>query len=749
MELTSLQKEKVDELVELYNPILKKKVDFKAPTGSGKTFMAVSFISNLILSNPNDNFVFVIATPSSSELPYSFEQKILQYKKDLEFSSFDVEHIESPSDNKKSNKEERTNKIIPEKNKVFIFGKSSFGKDRILTTSHVIDDFVSIIIDKGYKLIYIRDEAHIGGRINNDESFEALMQNNASLVIKMTATPDYRNQDISKVILSEEDLNNPNKNDGRYLLKTTPVSLLNGQMTDEDLLDNAIKEFKRIKKEYEKLDITICPALLVQVDNEPSNDKQKKDNFFNTLELIKKKFDKNNIKWAQYFGNNDKDSNTIYKDKFSLDEISKNDSDFDAIIFKIGPATGWDIPRACMLLQLRNVCSEGFNIQTIGRIKRNCYKGLEKNVVTDKYYIYSNNPQDNNIALFEAKVKDKFLNEEFISVLITNEKMLSKSSANKKLEKDINDFLTINKNKIIQKAKELIETKEDNIFYKDIHITTNSGQYISEISNVFQFIKLYNKIVNDNKNIFELCNKSFSNFWNNNYKNTKFKKYQFTKELFYITLMASYRNDIINLINKNRNYVPKYQVVRSPYDPNNYTEIRNPSDHDMETMFDAYLFNTKYNNSIAQPIGENERSPEVFVFRKIREIDYSNNKIKVWGKNFTTSNVNGAYIDRYNNVRRSFFDYIIKFNNGAFLYIEVKGEKDINKEKTEMLRGAYAEYFDRKQTTLFDVPLVLSIFKVNTKNGNITQESFYDKRFFSKDLNTLSVEELMEEISSK
>ena len=77
MELTNLQKDIVNQLVALYVPNQKVKVDFKAPTGSGKTFMASAFISELMGQNENEKFVFVIATPSSSDLPFSFEQKIL------------------------------------------------------------------------------------------------------------------------------------------------------------------------------------------------------------------------------------------------------------------------------------------------------------------------------------------------------------------------------------------------------------------------------------------------------------------------------------------------------------------------------------------------------------------------------------------------------------------------------------------------------------------------------------------------
>ncbi len=753
MELTSLQKSIVDQLVALYNPTKKVKVDFKAPTGSGKTLMASAFISEIMAQNISEKFVFVIATPSSSELPFSFEQKILQYKKDLPFSDFLVEYIKSPSETGQNMlKTDGTIRIIPEENKVYIFGKSSFGKDRILTTRHIIDDFVDILKTKGYKLIYIRDEAHIGGNIVNDENFESLMQSNADMVVKMTATPDYKDTTINKVVLTEEDLTNPTKNDGKYLLKTNAVTLLKDSMTDVDMLKDAIENFKKIREEYKKLEdcgVYIRPAMLIQVKNDSQTNTEESIAFNESLKKIKKELTNNGISWAQYFGNSDKDSDRIYKDNFSLSDITENSSDIDAIIFKVGPATGWDIPRACMLLQLRKVCSEGLNIQTIGRIKRNCYTNLEKNEITDKYYIYSNAPQDRNLSIFNAKVKDKFLDEEFMSIEITNVKECSKKVSEQGLKNDLLKYLTDNKNKIIQTIKNYFVKDSSGLFYKDVHSTAVGGEYITKITNVFQFIKKYQKSRLNNKDFFEKCEKILYGFWKDNLVNVDIYGYKCIKEFFYLTIVEHFKNDIVNLINKNKQYKPKYQVVSGAYTPQAYTEIYTNVLHEERTRISSYLFDTKFNGrDNFQPIGENKNSPEVYVFNKISDIDYDKECIKVWGKNFTTSNINSAYIDKYNNLKHSYFDFIIKFNNNALLYIEVKGEKDINPEKTEMLKGAYKEYFDKQHTTMFDKPVIISIFKVNTTNGNISHNSFYDENVFGEDLNNLTIDELFEVISN-
>lgn len=263
----------------------------------------------------------------------------------------------------------------------------------------IIDDFVLSAVDKGYKLIYIRDEAHIGGEkadnSNYSQNFEKLMSENASFLLKMTATPDRSNP--NRVELKESELNNPVLNDGKYLLKTRAVPLLNKDLKDDEVLEDAVARFKNIKREYAELNVGIRPAMLIQVDNDSASDKVKALEFAENLNKIKKVLQIHNISWAQYFGNGNKNSDRVYLSDFSLDDITQNNSDIDAVIFKIGPSTGWDIPRACMLVQLRKVSSQALNIQTIGRIKRNPYPNLEKNPVTDKYYVYSNaeNADDN------------------------------------------------------------------------------------------------------------------------------------------------------------------------------------------------------------------------------------------------------------------------------------------------------------------------------------------------------------------
>ena len=56
--------------------------------------------------------------------------------------------------------------------------------------------------------------------------------------------------------------------------------------------------------------------------------------------------------------------------KQNLEDIEQPNAEPIAVIIKQAVATGWDCPRAQILLKLRDNMSEVFEIQTIGRIRR-------------------------------------------------------------------------------------------------------------------------------------------------------------------------------------------------------------------------------------------------------------------------------------------------------------------------------------------------------------------------------------------
>ncbi len=73
----------------------------------------------------------------------------------------------------------------------------------------------------------------------------------------------------------------------------------------------------------------------------------------------------------------------------NLDNISDNTAETVAVIIKQAVATGWDCPRAHILVKLRENMDETFEVQTIGRIRRMPEARHYENDKLDSCYLYT------------------------------------------------------------------------------------------------------------------------------------------------------------------------------------------------------------------------------------------------------------------------------------------------------------------------------------------------------------------------
>ena len=70
--------------------------------------------------------------------------------------------------------------------------------------------------------------------------------------------------------------------------------------------------------------------------------------------------------------------------------LEDNESQYDYLLFKMAAGTGWDCPRAQVLVMFRDIQSETFQTQTIGRIVRIPIRGQQGTEVFRTGYIYTN-----------------------------------------------------------------------------------------------------------------------------------------------------------------------------------------------------------------------------------------------------------------------------------------------------------------------------------------------------------------------
>ncbi|QNM93469.1 DEAD/DEAH box helicase family protein [Mycoplasma sp. Pen4] len=756
MTLTKIQEQAVNKLLSQYHNDFGIS-SFIAPTGSGKTFMITKFIDNMITHSysRNEKLIFVIATISSAALPAQFKRNMEKYKFYLQ-NNLNIRHIESPSvSSKNKNDSDRDYDIGFKTNDVIIFGKSSFGKSAIFTKFHIIDKFIAQVKNAGYKLIYIRDEAHIGdtgkadGLKKDELTFENMIQKEADYVLKMSATLEEFETD-DPVVITEKELSE----DDVKLLKCNKKfnlglddELSNDLIGNEDLLDVACREFKKIKdiyfdKEKEPGLVKINPAMLIQVDNSSKMNKNKEAKFKENLKVIIKKLEEHNLTYVTYFGEKNEDNTSNILGENSLDQISRDNSEVDVIIFKIGPSVGWNIPRACMLVQLRNVSSQNLTIQTLGRIKRNPNPEITntKSAAFD-YYIYSN-IDEKFIDRDKLVIKDKIKKEKFKYGFIDTNKSEKIDDNNiyqeyiSKIQEELED-----KNSQLCKYVEYVDRQIENFknrINKDDHFYFKNGEFQ-------YFIGSTKKVTNDKEIIEEYIYDivSMQLFINNRIaKNKKFlsneiinlifeklnemsKKYQLISKFIIIKVFLSKLKEIYQKIvaevhskiefdsvfclSENTKGLPEFFAqVKTEY----AKKLKKLEKYAYEAIvegkqFDLYL---------------DSKPEDIFVSKVLKVEKKYSNKINFYTKNPVFDGVWFEYLDKENNIKKSYPDFIIKYLKNKdishTLYVEVKSRNDINAEKTSNIIDGYKKYI-KEQDYKENESITLIVCKVDIKTQDL------------------------------
>ena len=768
MNLSSVQQRAVDELfnyfADSYNDNnINKIIEFKAPTGSGKTFMISNFIDKASIYhhdlNQDQKIIFVIATLSSAKLPIQMESNINEYLSYLQNKDLKVKRYDSPSSSSDKLKD-GDYRIIANNNEIIIFGTQSFGKGKIYTEQGIFNAFLDQIAKENYKLVYIRDEAHIGSEKEEknaskfldydeissqakDESvrFEQKIQEAASFIIKMTATPKGK---YEQVIITEKDL----ESDSIHLLKNKKEQNSGLKFEKLSTIDNiqllkiAIKKFKEIKDKYidfknEPGLVNINPAMLIQVsDKFKGNEKEFEENIDSIVKTLKE----NGLTYAKYFSSEkiDSDQRAIK----SLQDISRNSSDIDAIIFKVGPATGWNIPRACMLIQLRNISSNTLNIQTIGRIKRNPNPNypFATESIANQYFIYTNNEIKDSDEIVTYRLKKQYMDNhiKFGSGKINIE--IHKQISNSKEYKE-KIIALLDKNKVQFYLDEALENYNKNgylnglvIKYKDENKQERDCVY-QKIYNILELQKFNNKFQVQNRNI--LTKDIISNIKSWFYKQ-KFNKsihlfWYILKNNYFDLIVTKYKQGLESIKNKTRD--KEYLLEFSNTLPQIFSISKDENKTNINISDEHYAYQNIIKNSDQNKYYTDSEAENKFLSRMAGFIadneDLANN-IKIWTKNPVHEGISYQYYSENDiSIANSYPDILIvieKNEKKHQLVIEIKsGIKDLTPEKSEALLEAYKKYVDEFSIPLFNEIESLTIAICRAKDDELIFEGYSSK----------------------
>lgn len=231
----------------------------------------------------------------------------------------------------------------------------------------------------GVHFILIVDEEHRG---DTEKAQKIIDEFDADKIIRVSATPIKR-EHVREIRVSEEDA----IDEGMIVREV----ILNDNFREDGVfanlreyfLDEADKKRRQIREEYRKISRNINPLVLIQFPDEKKSDKEymaERETLIDevvsylTEELGQR--EENIAKW-------------LSGDHFNTESIEKNDSPVNYLLMKQAISTGWDAPRAKILVKLRLNTNATFTLQTIGRVRRMPEQKHYDNDVLDNAFIYS------------------------------------------------------------------------------------------------------------------------------------------------------------------------------------------------------------------------------------------------------------------------------------------------------------------------------------------------------------------------
>lgn len=488
---------------------------FKSPTGSGKTIMMAQFLKDLTGDPQFDvDKAFLWFTFNEESYEQSKKKLFDYYGGASELDLLDLNDLNR-------GKLEKNNVFFINWDKIRRKDKESLKLRRENEQGVSFDNFIKQTQEDNRDLVAIIDEEQAGGSPKLELVNEIIEFCKARIVIRVSATPkgvpsseeiaDNKAgfvkvdiQDVIKIGLIKE-----------KIVTQTKEDLERKKEYDQDirLLELAYEKRLELKEYYKQLKKDINPLVLIQL---PNDDTARNE----SLGLTKEEIARNYFKDKGV--SNDKIATWLSNKKENLEGIENNNSEVEFLLFKQAAATGWDCPRADILVMFREIKTPVFHTQTLGRILRmpeaHHYSFPELNVA----YLYTNYERnqiienqsklgDNKPAIYTSyrkkDIKPEILNSIYLSRTDYNDLgdtfqntfkevaddlfKIKKDDPKKIRENKINKLININDLKIENTLIVGAEIEDYDNFVKSIQ---ESGEDLSLESSKNDLEKMYNLI---------------------------------------------------------------------------------------------------------------------------------------------------------------------------------------------------------------------------------------------------------------
>ena len=386
IKLKPYQEKAVGELISILKILLgkegqKKVCVFQAPTGSGKTLMTAKLIDELIEELPDEDMCFVWVSIGKGDLH-------LQSKHSLEKIFGGAPRVSLVEDEFSGGRERivRNEVVVVNWEKLRSKDRENGDWKNILMKDGEKINFREVLAKtrEERKVILIIDESHIGATA--ERTAELRTEINADVILEMSATPKITPdpRDLARGLAGFVFVEPKDVIDDGMIKKELIINEKIDEITDNEadsqevVLEVSYKKRLKLKKLFEDEKSIINPLVLIQIPTaEAGEDKIRAIKEFLSRKAITEKNGKLAIWLAEQKSEN-------------LDWIAEPNNEIEFLIFKQAIDTGWDCPRAHILVKFRESHSEIFEIQTVGRILR---MPEQKHYATEdlnRGYIYTN-----------------------------------------------------------------------------------------------------------------------------------------------------------------------------------------------------------------------------------------------------------------------------------------------------------------------------------------------------------------------
>ncbi len=353
------QEEAVDKLKKRTKDFLEETgnetIVFQAPTGAGKTFMATKFMEEIV-KEINDDLCFLWVSIGKGELhKQSMKAVKREISNEMTCSLLENEFFGS-------RKEINQNEIVFASWQKIKLKDSTTGewKAVVMKEKETIN-FIEVLENTreiGRKIILIIDESHAGAKTEKSlELIDEIIK--PELTIEMSATPIINKSD-ARIEVNPSDVIDAGIIKKEVIINKDIDLIPNDEYDSQQLIMMATyTKREELAKKYKEIGSKVNPLVLIQLPNSNAGEdvRIEVENF-----LREKGITEENGKLAIWLSDE--------KVNDESDKLLAIDGQVEYLIFKQAIDTGWDCPRAQILVRFRETNSLIFEIQTVGRILR-------------------------------------------------------------------------------------------------------------------------------------------------------------------------------------------------------------------------------------------------------------------------------------------------------------------------------------------------------------------------------------------